>query len=184
MKPSNKDMQDYFEKNAEPQFDHHIHLYKTGGTVSVPTFEFNVVLQLSHILRHFMIEGIGMRHIMDIYYLLMNSDNHTSDHADLNELLSYLGLARFASAVMWIMKDVFFLNETRLICKPDRKRGKLLLDEILNGGNFGRFDKRKTGIMASFWGLYPFVSRTLRFVWLFPEEAVLTPLCRRIQRIN
>ena len=179
-----KRLQDYFEKNAEPQFGHHIHLYKTEGTVSVPTFEFNVVLQLSHIMRHFMIEGIGMRHIIDIYYLLTNSENQQSNHADLNELLRYLGLARFASAVMWIMKDVFFLDETRLICKSNRERGKLLLDEILNGGNFGRYDKRKTGMLASLWGFYPFASRALRLVWLFPEEAIITPLCRRIRIIN
>lgn len=179
-----KRLQLYFKQNATQQFSHEITLQGINGKINVPIFEFNLVLQLSHVLRHFMIEGIGLRHMMDLYYLLMCSDNDILQHAEIEKKLKYLGLARFASAVMWIMLNVFQLEENRLILEPNRKRGVLLFDEIINGGNFGRHDKRKRCRKSKIWSLYPFVSRAIRFSCSFPEEALFTPIYRRVHLKN
>jgi hypothetical protein len=176
-----KRLQAYFNEHAGQQFSHWGHLQGADGQICVPTDEFNMVVQLSHVLRHFMIEGIGMRHMMDFYYLLQTS-NHLKDHREeIEKQLKYLGLLNFASAVMWVMCEVFHVDEQLIIIQPNKKRGQLLLDEILMGGNFGKYDKRKTNLMSRVWKTYPFVSRALRYAWYFPEEALLTPISKRIK---
>lgn len=51
-------------------------------------------------------------------------------------------LQKFASASMWVMKEVFHLEDEYLLYKPDEARGKALLDEIMQAGNFGHHDER------------------------------------------
>ena len=174
-------LQAYFIANSDQQFLNKTTLEGVDGLISVPTFSFNIVVQLSHVLRHFMIEGIGMRHMFDFYYLLMNSEKPGAKSKKIVKLLQFLGLYNFASAVMWVMLEVFVMDREFCIVDPDKNKGKLLLDEILKGGNFGRYDKRKKTLISQMWTLYPFISRAVRFAWLFPEEALLTPIEKRIK---
>ena len=50
--------------------------------------------------------------------------------------LKYLGLWKFAGAVMYVLHEALGLSGEKMIAPMDEKRGKLLLAEILNGGNF------------------------------------------------
>lgn len=43
-----------------------------------------------------------------------------------------------AVAVMYVLHETLGLSEEKMIAPIDKKRGKLLLAEILNGGNFGK----------------------------------------------
>ena len=43
------------------------------GSIPIPTVDFNIVFQLSHMMHHFFDEGIGLRQMMDYYYLLRNA---------------------------------------------------------------------------------------------------------------
>ena len=52
--------------------------------------------------------------------------------------LKHLGLWKFAGAVMYVLHEILGLSEEKMIAPMDEKRGKLLLAEILNGGNFGQ----------------------------------------------
>ena len=52
--------------------------------------------------------------------------------------LKHLGLWKFAGAVMYVLHEVVGLPEEKMIAPMAEKRGKLLLAEILNGGNFGK----------------------------------------------
>lgn len=49
---------------------------------------------------------------------------------------------RFATAMMWLMKEVFGLDEKYLICECNEKEGRFMLDEIMNTGNMGRGESR------------------------------------------
>lgn len=46
----------------------------------------------------------------------------------------------FAGAVMYVVKEIFGLEDAKLPISPDRKRGEKLLAEIIEGGNFGLYD--------------------------------------------
>ena len=59
--------------------------------------------------------------------------------------LKYLGLWKFAGAVMYVLKEVLGLAEDKMIVPVDEKRGRLLLAEILDGGNFGRHFTKYAG---------------------------------------
>lgn len=47
-------------------------------------------------------------------------------------------MMRFARATMYVMREVFGLEEEYLLVAPDEKAGRFLLDEIMQAGNFGK----------------------------------------------
>ena len=63
-------LQDFFREKAEEQFCNQVTLEGAEGTCAVPTVEFNLVQQLSHMMSHVMGEGIGLRQFIDYYYVL------------------------------------------------------------------------------------------------------------------
>ena len=72
--------------------------------------------------------------------------------AALQRELKHLGLWKFAGAVMYVLKEVLGLAEEKMIVPVDEKRGKLLLAEILDGGNFGRHFSKIVGLRIRVWG--------------------------------
>ena len=42
---------------------------------------------------------------------------------------------------MYVEQVAFGLPSEYLMCPPDRKGGEILLNDILRGGNFGKYDK-------------------------------------------
>ena len=94
--------------------------------------------------------------------------------------LKHLGLWKFAGAVMYVMKEVLGLSEDKMIVPMDEKRGKLLLAEILNGGNFGKhFTKyghfTQQGMAKKY---FLKIWRNMHFVRYYPAEALSEPLFR------
>lgn len=67
-----------------------------------------------------------------------------------------------------------------MICEPNEKEGKKLLDEIMKGGNFGQYDTRdaalKKGGMVKH-GIWK-LKRVMRLVRSYPEEALWEPVFR------
>ena len=53
----------------EDQFSHRVMLGEQGE-IAIPTMEFNLIFQLTHIYAHLMNEGIGLRQLLDYYYVL------------------------------------------------------------------------------------------------------------------
>ena len=53
----------------EEQFSHRVMLGEQGE-IAIPTVEFNIIFQLTHIFSHLMNEGIGLRQLVDYYYVL------------------------------------------------------------------------------------------------------------------
>ena len=62
-------LQKYYERVKEEQFSHRMRLGKQGEIV-IPTVEFNLIFQLTHIYAHLMNEGIGLRQLLDYYFVL------------------------------------------------------------------------------------------------------------------
>ena len=65
----NRKLQKYYERVKEEQFSHRVILVKQEE-VAIPTEEFNLIFQLTHIFTHLMNEGIGLRQLLDYYYVL------------------------------------------------------------------------------------------------------------------
>ena len=65
----NRKLQKYYERVKEEQFSHRVMLAEQGE-IAIPTVEFNIIFQLTHIYSHLMNEGIGLRQLVDYYYVL------------------------------------------------------------------------------------------------------------------
>ena len=65
----NRKLQKYYERVKEEQFSHRVMLGEQGE-IAIPTAEFNLIFQLTHIFSHLMNEGIGLRQLLDYYYVL------------------------------------------------------------------------------------------------------------------
>ena len=94
--------------------------------------------------------------------------------------LKYLGLWKFAGAVMYVLKEVLGLSEDKMIVPMDEKRGRLLLAEILDGGNFGRHFTKYAGFTHQSMGKKYFLKiwRNMHFVRYYPAEALSEPIFR------
>ncbi len=252
----NARLQKWFKRNADLQCSNVVSLPDGIGEIAIPTTAFNVVYQLTHLYHHFFDEGIGMRQIIDYYYVVNNDlSNHpvplskegstfspspsssgsgdvtapsrcseplrskvggpskvspdcagwdrrddigdiasdasvssafTTDSSASTALdvvqreLKYLGLWKFAGAVMYVLKEVLGLAEDKMIVPADEKRGRLLLAEILDGGNFGRHFTKYAGFTHQSMGKKYFLKiwRNMHFVRYYPAEAFCEPLFR------
>ena len=265
-------LQKWFKRNADLQCSNVVKLPDGAGDIAIPTTAFNVVYQLTHLYHHFFDEGIGMRQIIDYYYVVCDfykvyqnsskitpslftikegstsypdpltlrgeggnrptrcseplrskdggpskvspdcagwdrrgvsgdtgsvscssgssitsvSSAFTTDSSASTALdvvqreLKYLGLWKFAGAVMFVLHEVLGLAEDKMIVPIDEKRGRLLLAEILDGGNFGRhFTKYARFTHQSMRKKYFLkIWRNMHFVRYYPAEALCEPLFR------
>ena len=247
-------LQKWFKRNADLQCSNVVSLPDGIGEIAIPTTAFNVIYQLTHLYHHFFDEGIGMRQIIDYYYVVNNNlsnhpvnfSNHpvplskegstfspspsssgsgdvtapsrcseplrskdggpskvSPDCAGWDRLaieednsavtssastalvvvqreLKYLGLWKFAGAVMFVLHEVLGLSEDKMIVPVDEKRGKLLLAEILDGGNFGKHFTKYAGFTHQSMGKKYFLKiwRNMHFVRYYPAEALSEPIFR------
>lgn len=172
-------LQKWFRRNADLQFSHIVSLPDGAGDITIPTSSFNVVYQLTHLYHHFFDEGIGMRQIIDYYYVVNNGELLVIRDS-LQKELKHLGLWKFAGAVMFVLHEVLGLSEAKMIVPIDEKRGNLLLAEILDGGNFGRHFSKYGGFTHQSLGKKHFLKiwRNMHFVRYYPAEALCEPLFR------
>ena len=275
-------LQKWFKRNADLQCSNVVSLPDGIGEIAIPTKAFNIIYQLTHLYHHFFDEGIGMRQIIDYYYVVCDfykvyqnsskitpslftikegSTSHpapltlrgeggnrptrcseplrskdggpskvspdcagwdrlgmsgaskvspdcagwdrrdaigdiasdasvssafTTDSSASTALdvvqreLKYLGLWKFAGAVMYVLHEALGLSREKMIVPIDEKRGKLLLAEILNGGNFGKHFTKYAGFTHQSMGKKYFLKiwRNMHFVRYYPAEALCEPLFR------
>ena len=173
-------LQKWFKRNADLQCSNVVGLPDGAGDIAIPTTAFNVIYQLTHLYHHFFDEGIGMRQIIDYYYVVSMLNVNCEMLTWLPKELKYLGLWKFAGAVMYVLHEALGLSGEKMIAPMDEKRGKLLLAEILEGGNFGRhFTKyghfTQQGMAKKY---FLKIWRNMHFVRYYPAEALSEPIFR------
>lgn len=176
----NSRMQKWFKEVMGEQCNHRVSLPDGYGEIHVPQVSFNVIYILSHLYRHIFTEGIGLRQLLDYYFVLSMLSVNSEMLTSLQKELKHLGLWKFAQAVMFVMKEVFGLSEDRMIVPMDEREGRFLLDEIMRGGNFGQYDDSmgsKVG-ESKIHRYFRMNLRNLRFVKHYPTEALSEPLFR------
>ena len=173
-------LQKWFKRNADLQCSNVVSLPDGAGDIAIPTTAFNVVYQLTHLYHHFFDEGIGMRQIIDYYFVASMLNVNCEMLTWLQKDLKHLGLWKFAGAVMYVLKEVLGLSEDKMIVPMDEKRGRLLLAEILDGGNFGRHFSKYGGFTHQSMGKKYFLKiwRNMHFVRYYPAEALCEPIFR------
>ena len=190
----NHRLQKWFKRNADLQCSNVVNLPDGAGEIAVPTVAFNVVYQLCHLYHHFFDEGIGMRQMVDYYYVMdrwneecgvlngKRNDGSLCQHLTLSmqQSLKYLGLRKFAGAVMYVLHEAFGLAEEMMVVPADRRRGELLLAEIMDGGNFGRHYAKyghftRQGMARKY---FLKIWRNMHFVRDYPAEALSEPIFR------
>ena len=167
----NAKLQKFFDDQSEACFTNRISLENKAESLEIvaPTTKFNLVHQLVHTYHHFITEGVGLRQLMDYYFVIQASN--PEDINKCQKMVESLGLNRFASALMWVLMHVFGLKVEQALWAPCEKDGRLLLDEILMSGNFGHTDERAKDILTSRWKAFWFVNgKTFRF-WRFDHWA-------------
>ena len=65
----NRKLQKYYERMKNEQFSYRVMLGEQGE-IAIPTVEFNLIFQLTHIFSHLMNEGIGLRQLVDYYFVI------------------------------------------------------------------------------------------------------------------
>ena len=144
---------------------------KTNLGFCVPPARFNRIFILTHIYRHFLFEGVGLRQVMDYYFVLQAADEGRKTK-DESVLLKEFRLTRFAGALMWVMEHVFAMDRKYMICELDEKEGRFLLEEIMQMGNFGQLDKRYIGDGKT----KRFVKHWSHLLLHYPSEVVWSPV--------
>lgn len=107
--------------------------------------------------------------------MVLRTVSDGSRFQEVSEVLKSLGLMKFAGALMWVLKVVFCLPEDLLICEPNEKLGRMLLEDIMQSGNFGHFDTGRK-YFNNVWisGLNNF-KRNLRYIPYYPSEVLWAP---------
>ena len=171
----NKYLQDFFSSQAQLQFTNSIKI--DNESIFIPTNEFNRIYQLTHISRHIFHTGIGLRQIIDYYFLLVQGFT-VKEKIKEWELLEKFGLYKVATAVMWVLKEMLKMDEKYLLVQPNEKLGRFLLDEIMLSGNFGQYDPRVKHGVSQWEKNLQRLKRDWRLVWYFPSECLWEPVFR------
>lgn len=105
-----------------------------AGTFCTLTYMPNVLMQLVHMYRHVFDGGIGLKQLVDFYYLLMDIQKRQGSlaYAQLRKDVEEVGLTKFCGGVCYVIEQLF-LNGTNaglLLAEPNKKHGELLMREL------------------------------------------------------
>jgi len=175
----NRRLQRYFQTQSERQFSHVVSEGEAAAAYAVPTPDFNVVFQLLHIYKHFLYEGIGLRQLVDFFYLLRHFRAEADEdmRQEVANRLKEFHLRKFAAAVMYVMRDAFALEDDCLLLPPNEREGRFLLTEILRSGNFGQGNEELSELKSSS-GVGHYARRQqflARYFAHYPGELLFSP---------
>jgi hypothetical protein len=152
--------------------------------VVIPTFPapFAVCYAFLHAVHHLLSSGIGLRHVCD-YAILLHTHHSASDRAWLTRAFGSLGMQRMAAAFEQVIRFLLKMDPGEFPAFPrlhlshaqQTADEELLLSDILESGNFGKYDERITprprGYWAGKWHTFRrATTRARRFHRLLPSQ--------------
>lgn len=165
-----------------------------GSELIVPTAEFNAFYILLHCYHHMFESGLGLRQLMDWYFVLKSRYNTstgsaqaTNPNANVNlvALFEQFGMKKFAEGVLWLIwhvfdgecPDSFLVTPNSSFLTPNPKEGRFLLNEVMQNGNFGHHDERvkKVG-SGKMQFLFGNVQHNLHLATHYPSEFFWAPI--------
>jgi len=156
-----------------------------GIEISAMKVDEDVIYQMNHIYRHLIDEGVGLRQVVDYFFLLSAwNKKHTRSKEETMRIVAHLGMKKFAGALMYVLREVCGMNNEMLLCPASVKDGEFLMNEIMLSGNFGHGDPRMAEIRAQ--GYFSSrakqasrrFKRNMRFLSSYPGEVIWEPIVR------
>ena len=176
---ANRRFQRWCRAMQAEQIAHRVTLDGANGEVSVPTTAFNRVFVMQHIFRHLFGDGIGLRQVLDYYYVLKQGFTE-EERLETMRQAKRMGMGRFAHALMYVEQEVFGLESGLLLCDADEKEGKYLLAEIMKSGNFGKYNPMivHTANEPKWHSFLRITKQVWHLVGHYPAEVLCSPLFR------
>ena len=151
---------------------------RSDRALTFPDVRFHAVQCMAHMFHHYLEGGLGLRQMMDYYYVLRALD--PNDRKPLMATLRHLGMGRFTAAMMESMRFNFGLEDAFLLCAPDARLGRIVMMDAIRNGNFGVLDSRNRAA-ADESRLHRFFrksSRVLSHLRYYPREVAWAPYAR------
>lgn len=168
----------YYQEQISIQCQHQIVLCD-GTIISAPEAKFEVIHVMYHIFNHFLYEGIGLRQMMDLYFIIVNGKLSDYDKVELLHTFNRVGLSSFAPATMWVLCEVFNMSKSLCIGPIDERSGKILLNEIEEGGNFGNHNAENHVYKESFTHrMVRRLKRRIRLIKYNPLGVITSPITK------
>lgn len=99
------------------------------------------------------------------------------NNKNICSVLKSLNMLKFAGAVMFVMKEVFGMDEQFMICEPNERLGRKLLAHVMQGGNFGHHNTETVASKNSHVGRFiNQVAQDLSLSVDYPAEALWAPI--------
>lgn len=162
----NKKLQRWFKENEA-------WLYGQNEGLIKPNVQFDMFYILLHIYRHFLHEGVGMRQVIDYYYVLKAGIEHKEETV---EILRQFGMLRFAQGLMWVMQEALGMGREYLFCEPCEKEGRFILQQIMIGGNFGHYDARINQIKGRLGYAQQVLRHNIHLLFHYPVDVMWAPI--------
>lgn len=141
----------------------------------MPSLSFDRVFILLHCYQHLCGHGVGLRQLMDYYYVLKQGFSE-EERKESARWIEQLGMKRFAQGVMWIFQRFLGMEDRYLLLPPNEKEGRFIMKEVLQTGNMGHSDTRNWGSLKT--PLSRFFYNLRRDAWLVrhcPHEVLWQP---------
>lgn len=211
----------WYNKRLQEFCEEHKDDWTERNGIVVPSWEFDVVYQLSHIYRHLFGLGIGLRQLMDYYFVLMSASQEDKKYSvknavltktadsvssgsanpgnadgveetasaknikNISDTLKHLGLYDFAGAVMYVLREVFHMKEQYMIVPVDERRGRALLRDVMQSGNFGHQDEKQREARSTAVGSLMYKAKQWwQLVRLYPAETLSAPVWTMYKRLK
>lgn len=140
-----------------------------------PSLAFDRVFILLHCYQHLCGHGVGLRQIMDYFYVLKQGFTE-EERKDSAYWIERLGMKRFAEGLMWLFETYFGMERRYMLFAPNEKEGRFIMQEVLLTGNMGHHDTRHWGSLKT--PLSRFFFNLRRDIYLaghYPHEVLWQP---------
>lgn len=162
----NRRLQKWFEKHEQ-------WLYRESEGLIRPDVRFDLFYVLLHIYRHFLHEGVGLRQVVDYYFVLKAGVDYKEETV---RALRDFEMLHFAQGLMWIMRAILGLEEKYLLCEPCEQEGRFILQQIMMGGNFGKYDARISHVGGRLGYVRQVIKHNVHLLRHYPADVVWAPI--------
>ena len=123
----NRKICQWFAKNRKA-------LFVKDGEMTRPSATMNVVYMLVRLYWQFLYKGITLRELSDFFFTLKRlAAKGSVSTINYEKVLGGFGILGFARGVIWVLQEVFGLEEGMQILEPSESQGSFILREVMAG---------------------------------------------------